>query len=108
VSSDSPICQRCHRLYFGKNKTCMCPICLEERFLERGKEVADLRSQLKATNDRAEKAQERVNVLERALEIACKYTERPYTDSMGSALPCDNNGLNCPQCFIAQAKEVRP
>jgi hypothetical protein len=51
---------------------------------------------------------ERVKVLERALEIACKYTECPYTDSMGSALPCDNNDLNCPQCFIAQAKEGRP
>ena len=50
----------------------------------------------------------RVKVLERALEIACKYTECPYADSMGSALPCDNNDLNCPQCFIAQAKGVRP
>ena len=51
---------------------------------------------------------ERAKVLERALEIACKYTACPYIDSMGSALPCDNNDLNCPQCFIAQAKEGRP
>jgi hypothetical protein len=53
-------------------------------------------------------ANDRVKVLERALEIACKYTECPYTDSIGSALPCDNNDLNCSQCFIAQAKEGRP
>jgi hypothetical protein len=66
----------------------------------------ELESDYRAATARAERAEERVKVLERALEIACEYTACPYMDSMGSALPCDNNDLNCPQCFIAQAKEA--
>lgn len=72
------------------------------------KEVADISS--KSLTDPLNGAEllEQVKVLERALEIACEYTACPYMDSMGSALPCDNNDLQCPQCFLAQAKEDRP
>ncbi len=47
MSSSDPICQRCGRLYLSKNKTNMCPKCLEERFLDRGSEIKELQSRTK-------------------------------------------------------------
>ena len=42
MSSNSPICQRCHALYFSENKTNMRPKCLEEKYLELRKQYKDL------------------------------------------------------------------
>lgn len=47
MSSDLPICQRCHALYMSKNKTNMCPTCLEEKFLGCRKDIEFLESQLR-------------------------------------------------------------
>lgn len=72
MSSNDPICQRCHSLYISKNKTNMCPKCLEERFLERGQEIKTLESQLQTAQAENAGLKSKLALAERALELVCE------------------------------------
>jgi len=101
MSSDSPICQRCHNLYISKNKTNMCPKCLEERFLERGKDIAALESQLQAAQEDKEK--QAIMVFNNIVDLLAQAQE---VKELVAQLQAENEALRADNAALRNALQT--